>query len=131
MKAPNPAHGYTGPPATRKKPGQASSWKPVNTFGVQGTNPNHGKGKTYGNKVKRNVAQLSEREKWFPGREILPQQQLAREEANVSGPGVISGMVDSSGVNAASTVNHIYRKPPQHSQQAFWHRDEDRIAGYE
>lgn len=109
MKAPNPAHGYTGPPATRKKvgylcacvsslarhsanstqPGQASSWKPVNTFGVQGTNPNHGKGKTYGNKVKRNVAQLSEREKWFPGREILPQQQLAREEANVSGPGVI------------------------------------------
>lgn len=75
--------------ANTSQPGSANAYKPINTIaGVQGTNPNHGKGRTYG-KIDRNAARISEREALFPGSQSYRQQQLARKTGNVSEYGVV------------------------------------------
>lgn len=75
--------------ANTSQPGSANAFKPINTIaGVQGTNPNHGKGRTYG-KIDRNAARISEREALFPGSQSYRRQQLAQKTGNVSEYGVV------------------------------------------
>ncbi|KAF3035996.1 hypothetical protein E8E11_001142 [Didymella keratinophila] len=65
--------------------------QPMNTLNgplVFGTNPAHGKNRTYA-KAERNAAKLSGREVLFPGSEQYRQQRLGQRTANLSGHGVV------------------------------------------